>query len=139
MKLLLDKNNSLFLQSQNAHALYRVKTRVRFGIVKTVNCFCSRATSLCFYEFIRLTRIFFSGARARLWKYSQFTHSPSIFLLCRCNIEDIFHGWGAHRIRYQASMSFHGDGGYTQLYKKISLRNNLWFNFHLLIIQENQR
>ena len=69
-------------------------------------------------------RTFFSRARACLWKYSQFTHSPSFFLLCRCNIEDIFHGWGAHRIRYLASMSFHGDGGY---------------NFHLLIIQENQR
>ena len=31
------------------------------------------------------------------------THSPSLFMLSRCRIEDTFHGWGAHMIRYQAS------------------------------------
>ena len=78
----------------------------------------------CVFMKIPISAHYFSRARACLWKYSQSTPSPSCFLLCRCSIEDIFHGWGAHRIRYQASMSFHGDGGY---------------NFHLLIIQENQR
>ena len=76
----------------------------------------------CVFLKISISAQYFSRARACLWKYSQSTPSPSFFLLCRCSIEDIFHGWGAHKIRYQASMSFHGDGGY---------------NFHLLIIQEN--
>ena len=113
----------LIVLKQIACAFCLYKSRVRFGTVKMWIVFVREQLHSVFMK-IPISAHFSSRARACLWKYSQSTHSPSLFLLCRCSIEDIFHGWGAHWIRYQASMSFHGDGGY---------------NFHLLIIQENQR
>ena len=113
-------------------------TCVHFRTVKTVDCFFPRASLLCLYQKPVVTR-FLSIEHEPAFGNFHNTHPPSFFLLCRCSIEDIFHGWGAHRIRYQALISFHGDGGYTQLYKRINLRSNLWFKFHLFIIEEHQR
>ena len=103
-----------------------------------MDCLYSTTNLLCLYQKPIVVH-FFSIEHENAFGNIHNTHSPSLFLLCRCSIEEIFHGWGAHKIRYQASIPFDGDDGYTQLYKRIILRNNLWFIFHLLIIQENQR
>ena len=113
---------AFWLYKSRAHFCWSNRVRV-LGLLKQWIVIV-REQLHCVFLKISIRAQYFSRAQACLWKYSQSTPSPSFFLLCRCSIEDIFHGWGAHRIRYQASMSFHGDGGY---------------NFHLLIIQENQR
>ena len=121
--LFLKISRAIFTSTYHVHVFTLYNMCVCFnyinsGVFLSDNNFTLSSPKIDYYVF------FFNIARAQLWNIHN-THSPSFFLLCGCSIEDIFHGLGAHMIRYQASISFHGDGGYTQLYKRISLRNNL--------------